>query len=403
MVITTQEDIDRIKARWDPIELEDMLKSKELTLPQVGQLLPKELRAKKLMSQRTTSVADVAFVLGLQAEAPDPEEAARLKEERRASWWNNISRGAKARARKRAKLQEGKEEQLEKRRQVAMKAEPGGVGLNSDAAKRIAMEYRGVLAPSGYKVDLTQRGEGIIGDIAAVEERDQERVDKAGTNLQSRASRSGDAVTTAQGKREREQSSPQTAETGSTDPSEPSVDEQPSAHSLEAAAAVRAAVKKEEESREVRVLWADLRDAAYAERWPETVVHAELERMAVAKGKRIVAGGTKELLVPRSRSVHVIGGQKGSGWYLDRDELEESKRQLTQWYEALDPHAERGDDRGAEGSSEAAAAADEGGKTNKEEYYTRRQDAADALREKGIEVEPPRRGLWSRAKGLFGR
>ena len=402
MVITTQEDIDRIKARWDPIELEDMLKNKELILPQVGQLLPKELRAKKLMSQRATSVADVAFVLGLQAEAPDPEEAARLKEERRASWWNNISRGARARARKRAKLQEGKEEQLEKRRQVAMKAEPGGVGLNSDAAKRIAMEYRGVLAPGGHKVDLTRRREGIIGGIAAVEERDQERVDKVGTNLQSRTSRSGDVLTTAQGMQEREQSSLQTAKTGSTDPSEASVDEQSSAHSLEAAATVRAAVKKEEESREVRVLWADLRDAAYAERWPETVVHAELERMAVAKGKRMVAGGTKELLVPRSRSVHVIGGQKGSGWYLDRDELEESKRQLTQWYEALDPHAERGEDRGAAGSSEAAAAA-EGDEANKEEYYARRQDATDALREKGIEVEPPRRGLWSRVRGLLGR
>jgi hypothetical protein len=397
MVITTQEDIDRIKARWDPIELEDMLKNKELILPQVGQLLPKELRAKKLMSQRATSVADVAFVLGLQAEAPDPEEAARLKEERRAAWWDNISRGAKARARKRAKLQEGKEEQLEKRRQIAMKAERGGVGLNSDAAKRIAMEYRGVLAPSGHKVDLTQREEGIIGDVATVEERDQERVDE------SRASRSGDAVTTAQGKREREKSSPQIAGTSSTDPSEASIDEEPSTHSLATAAAVRAAVKNEEESREVRVLWADLRDAAYAERWPETVIHAELERMAVAKGKRMVAGGTKELLVPRSRSVHVIGAQKGSGGYLDRDELEESKRQLTQWYEALDPHAERGEDRVAEGSSEgAAAAAAEGGETNKE-YYTRRQDAADALREKGIEVEPPRRGLWSRAKGLFGR
>jgi hypothetical protein len=401
MVITTQEDIDRIKARWDPIELEDMLKNKELILPQVGQLLPKELRAKKLMSQRATSVADVAFVLGLQAEAPAPEEAARLKEERRAAWWNNISRGAKARARKRAKLQERKEEQLEKRRQMAMKAEHGDVGLNSDAAKRIAMEYQGVLAPSGHKVDLTQREEGTIGDVAVVG--DQERMDKVGTNLRSRASRSGDAVTTAQGKRGREQTSAQIAETGSTDPSEAGINEEPSAHSLAAAAAVRAAVKKEEESKEVRVLWADLRDAAYAERWPETVVHAELERMAVAKGKRMVAEGTKELLVPRSRSVHVIGGQKGSGWYLDRDELEESKRQLTQWYEALDPHAERGEDRGVEGSSEAAAAAAERGETNREEYYTRRQDAADALREKGIEVEPPRRGLWSRAKELFGR
>jgi hypothetical protein len=402
MVITTQEDIDRIKARWDPIELEDMLKNKELILPQVGQLLPKELRAKKLMSQKTTSVADVAFVLGLQAEAPDPEEATRLKEERRAAWWNNISRGAKARARKRAKIQEGKEEQLEKRRQIARNAERGGVGLNSDAVKRIAMEYGGVLAPSGHKVDLTQREGGVIGDVAAVEERDQERIDKVGTNLRSRTSRSGDTVKTAQGVQEREKSSPQVAGTGSTDPSEASIDKEPGAHSLAAAAAVRAAVKKGEESREVRVLWADLRDAAYAERWPEMVVHAELEPMAVAKGRRMVAGGTKELLVPRSRSVHVIGGQKGSGGYLNQDELEESKRQLTQWYEALDPHAERGEDRAGEGSSEAAAATAEGGETNKE-YYTRRQDAADALREKGIEVEPPRRGLWSTVKGLFGR
>jgi hypothetical protein len=401
MVITTQEDIDRIKARWDPIELEDMLKNRELALPQVGQLLPKKLRAKRLMSQRATSVADVAFVLGLQAEAPDSEEAARLKEERRLAWWNNISKGAKARARKRAKVREAKEEQLEKRRQIAMKAERGSVGLNSDAAKRIAMEYGGVLAPGGHKVDLTPR-EGIIGDVAAGEERDQDRADKVGTNLRSHASRSGDAVKTAQGKQEREQPSSQIAETGSMDPGEAGIDEKPGAHSPAAATAVRAMTKKEESSREVRVLWADLRDAAYAERWPETVVHAELERMAVAKGRRMVAGGTKELLVPRSRSVHVIGDQKGSGGYLDRDELEESKRRLTQWYEALDPHTEHGEGRAAEGLS-GAAAATEGGETSKEEYYTRRQEAADALREKGIEVEPPRKGLWGKVKELFGR
>lgn len=101
------------------------------------------------------AVADVAFVLGLQADGPDPEEAARLREERRKEWWNNISKGAKARARKRAKLREAKEAQLEARRKMVTKAD-GSVGLNADAVTRIVMEYRGALVGAGDQADLVK-------------------------------------------------------------------------------------------------------------------------------------------------------------------------------------------------------------------------------------------------------
>jgi hypothetical protein len=396
MVITTQEDINRIIARWDPIDFEQMVKTKKLILPQVGQLLPKELRAKKLMSQKTTSVADVAFVLGLQAEGPDPEEAARLKEERRKEWWDNISRGAKARAKKRARLREGKEGQLEARRRMAMKADEASLGLKSDAATRIAMEYQGAVIRGWNQVDLTKRKveteeEGKIEEDSATDGQDHDSGKKAEPG--GRVSGLGDAFTKAQEKWQRGQSPVPTAAAEATEATGKTTE----GTNLVSLAAAGAEAQIPRDPKEVRVLWADLRDAAYAEVWPETVVHAELERMAVAMGKVIIPKGRKEVLVPKSRSVHVIGGQKGSGGYLDPDEVEKRARGRKQ----NEPEPELGEEaaaEGVEGSKEVAA----GGSESSQEF-AQRQDAAEALREKGIEVETPRRGLWSRAKGLVGR
>jgi hypothetical protein len=389
MVVATQEDIDRIKARYNPIELDQMLNDKKLTLPHVGQLLPKELRAKKLMSQKATAVADVAFVLGLQADGPDPEEAARLKEERRKEWWNNISRGAKARARKRARLREAKEAQLEARRTRVMKAN-GSVGLNVDAATRIALEYRGALVGVGDQVDLTkpeakvqeEQAEEVV-EASATEVQDSDAVDKATRSPRGRLSHSGEVPPETHEKEQGDQlSSPPsvTTETGT--------DVQPSA-------AQPAAEQEVRDAKEVRILWADLRDAAYAHEWPETVIHAELERMAIAKSKVLIPQSRKEVLVTNSRSIHVIGGQKGSGWYLAPDEVQALKKGLSKEV----PVGAVGEAQGAEGAKDAAS----GEGSQGDQDFVRRQHAAESLREEGIEVEAPRRGLWARVKGFVGR
>lgn len=400
MVLATQEDIDRIKARYNPIELDQMLKDKKLTLPQVGQLLPKELRAKKLMSQKATAVADVAFVLGLQADGPDPDEAARLKEERRKEWWNNISRGAKARARKRARLREAKEAQLEARRTRVMKAN-GSVGLNADAATRIAMEYRGALVGVGDQVDLTnpeakvqeEQAEEVV-EAGATQVQDSDAVDKATSSPRGRLSHSGEMPPETHEKEQGDQlSSPPSVTTeptkaGEAPTTETGTDVQPSA-------ARPGAEPEARDAKEVRILWADLRDAAYAHEWPETVIHAELERMAIAKSKVLIPQSRKEVLVTKSRSIHVIGGQKGSGWYLDPDEVQALKKGLSKEV----PVGAVGEAQGAEGARDAASG--EGSQSDQD--FVRRQHAAESLREEGIEVEAPRRGLWARVKGLVGR
>ena len=416
MVITTQEDVDRIKARYDPIDLAIAIeeKSKNLRLPKVGQLLPKELRAKKLMSQKSTAVADLAFVLGLQAEGPDPDEAARLKEERRKEWWDNISKGAKSRARKRARLEEGKKEQLEKRRQMAIKAEGGALGLTTEAANRIAMEYHDRLIRHNDLLVLEKKGgKAEKGKIAST--KGQKEGNGTGTDTDSTEA------------------------------------PRPFAASL---AAVRAAVKKPMEQREVRVLWADLRDAAYAQTWPGTVVHAEVERRAVVK--KAQGGGRPRV---ESSSVHVIGGQKGSGWYLDPVESAQLKKEVVeprrarerkdflQFEESLERERERQRERQRdrdrtlveieetrtemesleleydrmrkafnptrkeqasfmralrEGGYTADDAVAEG-RSGSPDEHERRQDAVERLRETGIEVETPRRGLLARVKRFFGR
>ena len=440
MVITTQEDIDRIKARYDPIDLANAIedKSKNLKLPKVGQLLPKKLRAKKLMSQKSTAVADLAFVLGLQAEGPDPDEAARLKEERRKEWWDNISRGAKSRARKRAKLEEGKKEQLEKRRRMAMEAEGGALGLNSEAAKRIAMEYHDRLVRHNNLLTLTEEGHKAEKQKIA-STKGQKGTVEGGVPGSSMAAKRADS----EGLQE-----PPTKRRDDADSTEAP---RPFATSL---TATRVAVKMPMEPREVRVLWADLRDAAYAQKWPETVVHAELERRAVVK--KAQEDGRPRV---ESSSVHVIAGQKGSGWYLDPVESAQLKKEVVEprrarekkdfllFEESLEPERERQRERqrdrertlveieetraemesleieydrmrkafspthqefavfkhspveGGDGVDDAAAK----GSSGSPDEHKRRQDTAERLRKTGIEVETPRRGLLARVKKVFGR
>lgn len=269
MVIATQEDIDKRAARFNPLDFEDMKKNKQIRLPTVGQLLPKSYRSKKLMNQKTTSVADVAFVLGLQAEGPTPEEAIQLRQDKKAAWWDAVSKKARSRARVNETKKTRAEEKLALIRKLADQRGSGILGIDMDATNRIALE-RNEFAPSPL------------------------------------------------------------------------------------------------ESKEVRLLWADLRDAAYAQSWPDTVVHAELAPTpAVGSNKAQMA----------SSNVHVISGVAQS-------------RTSTAPRGASGPKG-----RGTEGKEDPEST----------ERDVTEADAAEELRAEGIEVEPPRRGLWARVKGVFGR
>lgn len=81
LLTATQNDVDVAKSKLGGplavyrLEQSDNWREKrilEVKLPKAGELLPKKLRAKRLMDQKATSVADVAFVLDRISSGPGP-------------------------------------------------------------------------------------------------------------------------------------------------------------------------------------------------------------------------------------------------------------------------------------------------------------------------------------------
>ena len=386
MVIATQEDVDRVKARYDPVDFEELRKANKIRLPKVGELLPKTFRAKKLMSQKMTSVADVAFVLGLQAEGPNSEEAQRLKDESREAWWSRISKGARKRARANAEKRKAEEEQLKERRKLVHGDRSSGLKLERDAARRIAMEHQGLV--SSGEVTLPSRRTEERSEAAEVadsmkEESPEEiaarrqRFRKKNPELELFPELDEEAIDALILKRDERQKAAEKENT------------------------MRGRWAIPTKPREVRVLWADLRDAAYAEQWPETVVHAELERAALTKAAYGAVGF--------GRSVHVISGQKGDPWYAsavpgemrDDDGLGLSDQEVAESTKEVEDMTER--ERAVEALRKRGIEIEGEAPRRGKQKYEQRGEAAERLREQGIEVEVPRRGFWGRVKSMFGR
>lgn len=80
---------------WDVI---GNTKKRPRPRPLLGHKLPKKERAKVLMNQKASSVADLAFTLGLAAEAPGREEEERIVVERRVSRFEELGQKAQRRA-----------------------------------------------------------------------------------------------------------------------------------------------------------------------------------------------------------------------------------------------------------------------------------------------------------------
>ena len=157
----------------------------------VGQIMPKKQRARVLMDQKAASVADVAFVLGLQDEV-DPSKSKPL-----------LVPGSNT-----VKVPKRVLKNMKKRRDVFERLH------RHEEEQQAASQEPRVPFSDGAKVRIAYEQNGVINENGGV--------------------------------------------------TVPSSDETSIGH-----------------PEAVQVLWADLRDAAYAESWPARVYHGELEQKAV--------------------------------------------------------------------------------------------------------------------------
>ncbi|KAK5060076.1 hypothetical protein LTR84_009960 [Exophiala bonariae] len=106
LLTATEEDVEIARSKLGgPLEIYRLEQSDnwqdkrklELKLPKAGELLPKKLRARRLMDQKATSVADVAFVLDRISSGPGPLEKMIAMEIDRVARHKEQSRRGRAR------------------------------------------------------------------------------------------------------------------------------------------------------------------------------------------------------------------------------------------------------------------------------------------------------------------
>jgi hypothetical protein len=285
----------------------------------LARMMPRRDRARSLMMQKATSVADVAFLVDLmqrEGHLRSPSSAEELLKLRRAERLDKTGKGPRKKLREAWKGQEAREQRYQQKMRQAQE----GVkwGLEKYAAKRIALEHGGaVVNPSlGRTRVMLQTREADGEETEPLDGR------QAGTMT-----------------------------VGTTTPEPPL---------------------------EVRLLWADMRDAAYAKKWPGTVMHGELERFA---GSGRVKGGKVLRTHLRDRSVHVIGGMK-----MGDDDGNDRMR---------------GHSRIPSSSSTSGSRIDDG---DAHDAVKSREEQTEELEREGVVVEPrrPGRGLVGWVKGRLG-
>jgi len=336
LITATQEDIDREKDKAGSaadqyrLSLENKLK-----LPKLGQLLPQKLRAKKLMDQKAASVADVAFVLKLANESESPESRFKLIGERA------LRRHLKKTRRARRRMNIIREEELKKEEQLQARASlvervnnnEGQLPLDSHTMHQLSMEYHGIIHKYGQVQDLHDISTAQQSTAQWLRSNAQPETPHRGLNLSQRIL-IGRTLEEEGKDKEVEVAHGVSQETPAEASSEGETDPE----------------QRNDESGEVRILWADMRDGAYAESWPSTVFHGLLEPIAISKRQALVTtqhGAMDEegvwiekqkrkTHVIAGKSVHVIGGSLGGGWMIDRveDEKDQARRKAVREIEA---------------------------------------------------------------------
>lgn len=351
MLMTQESDIERAKSRWDPVDLHEKMLNHSIKLPNLNQMLPKKLRAKKLMDQKATSVADAAFALELMNRPKRGEIMPGNLQERldnievkRLARHKDMSQRAKHRLKLVREQEENKAQQLQHREALVQRMDnnQGQLMLNYHAARRISIEYDGTVLRSGQVQELEE--------IKAAHEAKDE-ISKLNTRIYQAESEltqiKRDARRAAK-KTEREK----WVEEHKGQDLIPELSEDELHRRVQAQVDTAKQAKEDELSslREeraqlatkepVKVLWADLRDWTYAAEWPANVEHGELARQAVSKANTLktfqhraidedenwIEAQRQSKKVNASSTVHVIGGESQPKASEETEEAKQARR-----------------------------------------------------------------------------
>lgn len=180
MLTATQDDVDIAKSKLggpllvQRLEQSEKWQDKEklnLKLPKEGELLPKKLRARRLMDQKATSVADVAFVLDWISSGPGPVEKMIAIETDRVARHKDRTRKARARFNAAARAHSQKEAEIEERAKLAYRGngkddcDRTNASLTPAQLERLSMEHQTIMNSSdgilqeGHKENLISAAE----------------------------------------------------------------------------------------------------------------------------------------------------------------------------------------------------------------------------------------------------
>ncbi|ERF71707.1 hypothetical protein EPUS_05579 [Endocarpon pusillum Z07020] len=312
-----------------------------------AQMAHRRERARKLMNQKATSVADVAFVVDLMQREGHLRSAASVEELMKQRRAERLKEASKRRTKK-LRAEWRKEEKREQWYiDMTRKVQEGTKwGLDMYSARRISLEHGGLIVdPRIGRARVTLPGrEGDAKEIESGNAEEREGAQESDTR----------AVTT----------SPTT---------------EPSSSSLSSSSSSSSSPPPPPPPPAVRILWSDLRDATFAASWPGIVFHGELERLAVSRRPGRRSGDAPPVFV--ERSVHVMGGMKMGG----DEEWMRGSQSRTLWADEDEDGREDTEGDGVEG--------DESRKSRKERER------------ESVSVEPPpprRKGVIGWVKGRLG-
>ena len=158
-LIATEKDYNKaLTEGGDPVDVREKRLKQKIKLPMIGQRLPKRMRAKKLMDQKATSVADLAFVLRLARRS-----MVRLRRESKVTQDEEDQERFKLLGRKGIKrLKAIREEEREEEKDIAERqslvetvdTKQGRVPLDKKVAEQLSIEYDGVVAESNRVINM---------------------------------------------------------------------------------------------------------------------------------------------------------------------------------------------------------------------------------------------------------
>jgi hypothetical protein len=420
-------------------------------IPKLNEILPKKLRAQKLMDQKATSVADAAFVLDWILSGPSPWERVTRVAKNRAIKATELSGNSVARLRKIRKEIEHKAAEIRRRACLAVESLADGdrasLRLTFDAIRHLSMEHHSIVSEQGDKLDDPENQPSV--DLDNLEE-----YGSSGTKLKTnkkapiaiqRQQRRAILMAEYNAFKERIQTA-KTAEheaikewfrhneTPGTEMGSlwesvslarenalDTYDTQRRMNKLAATSEAESGLKPGDtetttntdtiesslstlkpdwatEPRSVKMYWADVNDGLFASSWPKSVVHGSLAPFGVAKawtwaphldeaGKLITDSPRVKVAKVVGKSVHVIGSSADDGWVTE--EMLEGGKRPPVWAEPPAPQ-EAGEDIQVEYHR-----LDEG-------RASPRGDPA-VFHDEDIVVEERRQGLWARVRRMFGR